>query len=161
MRAVEKRCTQRKAANQNYNYVFGNKSNWLRRNACVCATRAHAGGEYELGAISWETPTKTFILGSELIKVMEQMVQTLSGHNETVSGETNRTWQDSWGGFVRWPEFRQAPGVRPYFSQETDSNFFKKQLTLTVLLPPNVLAEQLLLLMLHQKGFISLAGVFW
>lgn len=40
-------------------------------------------------------PTKAFILGSELIKAGEQMVQTWSGHNETVSGETNRTRLDS------------------------------------------------------------------
>lgn len=51
--------------------------------------------------ISGEMPTKSLILGSKLIKAMEQMVQTWSGHNETVSGETNRTWQDSCEGFVR------------------------------------------------------------
>ncbi|KAM7385141.1 hypothetical protein PAMP_001237 [Pampus punctatissimus] len=45
-------------------------------------------------------PTKAVIPGSKLIKAVEQMAQTWSGHNETVSGETNRTWQDSCEGFV-------------------------------------------------------------
>ncbi len=40
-------------------------------------------------------PTKALILGRKLIKAVEQMVQTWSGHNEMVSGETNRTWPDS------------------------------------------------------------------
>lgn len=40
-------------------------------------------------------PTNALILSSKLIKAAEQMVQSRSGHNETVSGETNRTWQDS------------------------------------------------------------------
>lgn len=46
-------------------------------------------------------PTKVLILGSKLIKAMEQMVQTWSGHNEMVSGETDWTWQDSCEGFAR------------------------------------------------------------
>lgn len=61
---------------------------------CVCRGRAWAC------ASSGEMPTKALNLSSELIKVLEQMVQTWSGHNETVSGGTSRTWQDSWEGRV-------------------------------------------------------------
>lgn len=39
--------------------------------------------------------------GLQLIKAAEQMVQARSGRNETVNGETNRTWQDSCEGFER------------------------------------------------------------
>lgn len=46
-------------------------------------------------------PAKAFILGRKLIKVLEQMVLTWTGHNETVNGEMNRTWQDSCEGFAR------------------------------------------------------------
>lgn len=35
-----------------------------------------------------------------------------------MSGETNRTWQDSCEGLVRWPAFRPLPGERLYFGQE-------------------------------------------
>ena len=59
---------------------------------------------------SWESPTKALILGSKLIKAVDQMVQTWSGHNETVSCDTKLTWQDSCEEFIRWPEFRLLPG---------------------------------------------------
>lgn len=79
---------------------------------CVCKGRVWACG------ISWEMSTKALNLDCKLIKAVEQMVQTWSGHNETVSGETNRTWQDSCEGFVRWPAFRPLPGARLSSSQE-------------------------------------------
>lgn len=82
---------------------------------CVCRGRVWACGT------SGEMPTKALNLSSELIKVMEQMVQTWSGHNETVSGGTSRTWQDSWGGggSVRWLTSRQLPGVTLQSGQES------------------------------------------
>ncbi len=107
---------------------------------CVCKGRVWACG------LSGEMPTKAPILGSKLIKVVEQMAQTWSGHNETVSGETNWTWQDSCEGFVRWPEFRHLPGVSLHSSQESGitiawkllSSFLRSTWIRRRLLPPNV-----------------------
>lgn len=107
---------------------------------CVCKGRVWACG------ISWEMSTKALNWGCKLIKAVEQMVQTWSGHNETVSGETNRTWQDSCEGFVRWPAFRRLPGARVYSSQESGNTtawklwscFLGSNCISWCLLPPNV-----------------------
>lgn len=119
------------------------------------------------------------ILGSKLIKALEQMVQTWFGHNETVSGETNRTWQDSCEGFVRWLEFRHLqPREWNYNGTKTFETLFKKQLNKAVFTSSKrVFAEQRLLevnyCMPCQQGvflffFLSpilnhsiLAGGFW
>lgn len=87
------------------------------------------------------------ILGSKLIKALEQMVQTWFGHNETVSGETNRTWQDSCEGFVRWLEFRHLqPREWNYNGTKTFETLFKKQLNKAVFTSSKrVFAEQRLL----------------
>lgn len=42
-----------------------------------------------------EMPTKPPVFGGKLIKAAEQMAPTRFGHNETESGETKWTWQDS------------------------------------------------------------------
>lgn len=63
--------------------------------------RVYAKGRVQACAISWEMSTKALNLGCELIKAAEQMVRARSGRNETVNGETNRTWQDSCEGFER------------------------------------------------------------
>lgn len=57
-------------------------------------------GHARVAGISGEMPTEALVLGGKLIKAVQQMVQTGFGHNETVSGETGRTWQDSCEGFV-------------------------------------------------------------
>lgn len=62
----------------------------------MCAKAVH-----ELAGSPGKCPQRLSVLGSKLIKAAEQMVQAWSGHNETVSGETNWTWQDSCEGFVR------------------------------------------------------------
>ena len=119
-------CSLSSVAGIQYLYVW-------KGHACACG-------------ISGEMSTKSLILGSKLIKAMEQMVQTWSGHNETVSGETNRTWQDSCEGFVRWPRFRHLPGVRLYSNQERRltaawkllSSFLKSNCIRPSLLPPNM-----------------------
>lgn len=75
---------------------------------CRCV---YAKGRVRACAISWEMSTKALNLGCKLIKAPEQMVQAWSGRNETVNGETNRTWQDSCEGFERWPAVRHLPGA--------------------------------------------------
>lgn len=75
---------------------------------CWCV---YAKGHVQACAISWEMSTKALNLGCKLIKAAEQMVQARSGRNETVNGETNRTWQDSCEGFERWPAVRHLPGA--------------------------------------------------
>lgn len=142
---------------------------------CVCKGRVWACG------LSGEMPTKALVLGSKLIKAVEQMVQTWSGHNEPVSGETNRTWQDSCVGFVRWPEFRRLPGVRLLLQPRREwsylqrhENFLRSNCIRRCLFPPNVCVQNNFYwkwIMPCQQGvFIFLypilnhsilAGVFW
>ena len=103
---------------------------------CVCVCVCKGRGVRACG-ISGEMATKALILGSKLIKAVEQMAQTRSGHNETVSGETNRTWQDSCAGFfARWPALSHLPGVRGVLQPggegttttwKLSSQLFKKQ----------------------------------
>lgn len=50
-------------------------------------------------------------LGCKLIKVVEQMVRTWSGHNEIGNGEANPTWHNSCVGFERWPAVGNLPGA--------------------------------------------------
>lgn len=56
-----------------------------------------------------EIPQRLSIFDRKLIKVVQQMVLTWSGHNVWASGKMNWTWQDS---CVRWPEFRQLLGEK-------------------------------------------------
>lgn len=113
---------------------------------CVCVSVCVRKGRVWACGISWEMSTKALNWGCKLIKAVEQMVQTWSGHNETVSGETNRTWQDSCEGFVRWPAFRRLPGARVYSSQESGNTtawklwscFLGSNCISWCLLPPNV-----------------------
>lgn len=126
---------------------------------CVCVYKARV---WACG-ISWEMSTKSLNWGCKLIKAVEQMVQTRSGHNETVSGETNRTWQDSCEGFVRWPAFRHLPGAKVYSSQESGNTTAWKLLSCFLgsnciswcLLPPNVCLQNNLWwkwIMQHQQS---------